>query len=785
MRKKIMPLICLLSLLALMSNCKKDKSDSKCFELDGTNYETLQEAFNSIGDGQTAQIALLKDAEGDGAVLPEGKNAIIFLDFGEFCYELHEGKLIDLKNSDAIVSANGGAIKGANSFIKSEGGSLAFEGDLDLEVGIETASETDFEENFIGSFEGDLTVDGHDVYFMCPEATINIHRLTVKGENASVQILETLDGGMKIEKVISTLPHPVCAMNPDAATIGDGTPLHVHNFIQSEEEATCCTFKEITYTCSECGFSYEDADVEGGYGPCPIEDLIHYDEMPQGDTTFGYAEHWQCPHCGRAYANVNGSNDISGDYLLFPNNMEAGYPFISDFSDLELLNEGLDPFSIITGIITIVGFFSSTGMAIPGLIDNSYMWNDLNAKVDAVSEQIASVGSKIDALILEVKAIPAKSVIMERQEVFNYFTFNTMPTMISIDETLKSSSLSEQEKTEKIRQLVKTWAESGVMTYDLALNHMMQFYNTGIGSVPQLFEEFANASFLWENQGYPMRKQALIRDAVLSGCSFVLAYIYNKDIREESTIPGHNRQRYLEGMQRVLENYIATMKKDMYRMRVRNDALVKINMGGPNGTCFDKKMRYTDAYGHLNARWRDQKNCRFPRENQDNAAVRSTENFIIDCGGLPFTRFMAEAITTQYNAKHEQPLTDMWGYLINTIGFNRGETSSNFRIIVRENVASEYAFGHDGGDVSQPHCGPFYWRAYRLSGARDWFGVRSILRKNGKGTERLLVLPDCSISTYSSGHFKDFGNNSGNCLCSPASLVKEPADTVITIKPTF
>lgn len=45
MRKKFMPLICLLSLLALMSNCKKDKSDSKSenFGLDGTNYETLQE----------------------------------------------------------------------------------------------------------------------------------------------------------------------------------------------------------------------------------------------------------------------------------------------------------------------------------------------------------------------------------------------------------------------------------------------------------------------------------------------------------------------------------------------------------------------------------------------------------------------------------------------------------------------------------------------------------------------------------------------------------------------
>ena len=356
--------------------------------------------FNSIGDGQTAQITLLQDAEGDGAVLPEGKNAIIFLDFGEFCYELHEGKLIDLGDSDATLSANGGAVKGTSSIIKSKGGSLSFEGNLDLEVNIETASETVFDKNFTGSFEGNLTVDGCEVYFACPEATVNIHQLTVKGENACVQVIEAPQGGMKIEKVISTLPHPVCAMEPDAATIGEGAQLHVHTFIQSEKEATCCTYKEIVHTCSECGFSYKDANVEGGYGPCPVEDLVHYDEVPQGDTTFGYEEHWRCPHCGNVYADANGSTNISGDYLFLPYNMEAGYPFMYDFGNLEMQNfTGVEIFGIISGIISIIGVFSSTGMAIPGLI-NSPKWGDLNAKVDAVSGQIASIGSKIDALLL-------------------------------------------------------------------------------------------------------------------------------------------------------------------------------------------------------------------------------------------------------------------------------------------------------------------------------------------------------------------------------------------------
>lgn len=255
------------------------------FRMNGAKFGTLQEVFNAIGDGQTADIKLLKDAEGDGAVLPEGKNTVIFLDFGEFCYELNEGKPIDLDDSEATLSANGGAVKGSSSFIKSKGGSLSFEGDLDLEVNIETASETDFGESFTGSFKGNLTVDGCEVYFACPEATVDIHQLTVKGENACVQVIEAPQGGMKIEKVISTLPHPVCAMEPNAATIGEGAQLHVHNFIQSEKEATCCTLKEIVHTCSECGFSYEDADVEGGYEPCPIEDLVHYDEVPQGDTS--------------------------------------------------------------------------------------------------------------------------------------------------------------------------------------------------------------------------------------------------------------------------------------------------------------------------------------------------------------------------------------------------------------------------------------------------------------------------------------------------------------------
>lgn len=786
MKKKFMPLICLLSLLVLMSNCKKDKTDSKeNFEMNGAKFGTLQEVFNAIGDGQTADIKLLKDAEGDGAVLPEGKNALIFLDFGEFCYELNEGKPIDLGDSEATLSANGGAVNGPSSFIKSKGGSLSFEGDLDLEVNIETASETDFGESFTGSFKGNLTVDGCEVYFACPEATVNIHQLTVKGENACVQVIEAPQGGMKIEKVISTLPHPVCAMEPNAATIGEGAQLHVHNFIQSEKEATCCTLKEIVHTCSECGFSYEDADVEGGYGPCPIEDLVHYDEVPQGDTTFGYAEHWLCPHCGKVYDDANGSNEISGDYLFLPYNMEAGYPFIYDFANLEMQSlANCDPFSILTGIITIVGFFTSTGMAIPGLINDPTKWIELNAKLDAIGGQLTTINNKLDALLAAVRQIPAQEVLMGRQSVVHFFIQYTMPTMKSIDETIKSTSLNEQEKTERIRQLVTTWANGeykGMKIYDLAVNHMMQYYNTGTGNVPLCYEAISAASFLWEHQGYPMRKQAMLSDIVISGCSFLLAYIYNKDIRDESTIPGLNRQRYLEGMQTILNhNYKLTIRKDMYRMRVRQEKLIKINMGGPNGTCFDKTMRSTDVYGWIYARWSDKVNCRFPRLNQDGAAVKSCENIIKDdCGGLPFTHSMAKEIAAQYNNTHQQPLTDMWSYLIDSIGFNKGTTGSSYRIIVREDVSQIYGFGHDAGPW-EPHYGPFYWRSYASGFRWDWFGVRSVLCKNGIGTERLYVLPKCSIQTGRSGHFKSIGDNSGNYLCSPATVV-EPADTTFTI----
>lgn len=787
MRKKFMPLICLLSLLVLMSNCKKDKTDSKeNFEMNGAKFGTLQEVFNAIGDGQTADIKLLKDAEGDGAVLPEGKNTVIFLDFGEFCYELNEGKPIDLGDSEATLSANGGAVKGSSSFIKSKGGSLSFEGDLDLEVNIETASETDFGESFTGSFKGNLTVDGCEVYFACPEATVDIHQLTVKGENACVQVIEAPQGGMKIEKVISTLPHPVCAMEPNAATIGEGAQLHVHTFIQSEKEATCCTLKEIVHTCSECGFSYEDADVEGGYGPCPIEDLVHYDEVPQGDTSFGYAEHWLCPHCGKVYDDANGSNEISGDYLFLPYNMEAGYPFIYDFANLEMQSlANCDPFSILTGIITIIGFFTSTGMAIPGLINDPTKWIELNAKLDAIGGQLTTINNKLDALLAAVRQIPAQEVLMGRQSVVHFFIQYTMPTMKSIDETIKSTSLNEQEKTERIRQLVTTWANGeykGMKIYDLAVNHMMQYYNTGTGNVPLCYEAISAASFLWEHQGYPMRKQAMLSDIVISGCSFLLAYIYNKDIRDESTIPGLNRQRYLEGMQTILNhNYKLTIRKDMYRMRVRQEKLIKINMGGPNGTCFDKTMRSTDVYGWIYARWSDKVNCRFPRLNQDGAAVKSCENIIKDdCGGLPFTRMMAEEIAAQYNNTHQQPLTDMWSYLIDSIGFNKGTTWSSYRIIVREDVPEIYGFGHDAGPW-EPHYGPFYWRSYASGFRWDWFGVRSVLCKNGIGTERLYVLPKCSIQTGRSGHFKSIGDNSGNYLCSPATVV-EPADTTFIIK---
>ena len=214
----------------------------------------------------------------------------------------------------------------------------------------------------------------------------------------------------------------------------------------------------------------------------------------------------------------------------------------------------------------------------------------------------------------------------------------TKPTMRAIDSIFRITSITNEEKAEQIRQLVKTWGESsysGAKTYDIAVNYMMQFYDTGNGSIPQCYEAISNTAFLWEHQGYPMRKQAMLSDIVLSGCSFVLAYMYNKDIRDVSTIPGNNREVYLQGMRTIFNNYVLTIKKDMYRMRVRQEKLIKINMGGPNGTCFEKDLRHADVFGWINARWKkDQKNCRFPRENQDDAAVRTSENIILNSATL-------------------------------------------------------------------------------------------------------------------------------------------------------
>lgn len=785
-----MPLICLLSLLLLVSNCKKDKTGSKeNFEMNGAKFGTLQEVFNAIGDGQAADIKLLQDVEGDGAILPEGKNAMIFLDFGAFRYDLNDGKYIDLSSSEACLSAGeGGAVKGKGFVIKSKGGSLSIEGGLAIEGGLETASETCFEKSFTGSFDGDLTIDGCMVYFDCPEATVNIHQLVVKGENASVQIVEAPEGGIRIDKVTSTLPHPVCAKEQSAATIGEGAQLHVHNFTtQYGEDATCCTLREIIYTCAECGLTYNDTDVEGDYGPCKSDDLVHYDAVPQGDTTFGHVEYWQCPHCGAIYSNANGTNDISGDYLFLPKNFEAGYPFINAFGDLDEAN--LDPFSILTGIITIVGFISSTGMAIPGLIDDSHKWTDLYAKVDAVSGQLTDINKKIDALLSAVQALPAKLTISNRQGVFDFYNINTMPTMRGIDDILKSTSYSPEEKKAKIREQVKLWAETkyfGMSLYDLALTHMMQFYDViPNGSVPKMYEDFSNASFLWEHQGYPMRQNAMLRDVVLSGCSFVLAAIYNKDIREN--IPGGNRERYLNGMKTVLENYSATVEKDMYRMRVRKDALIKINMGGPNGTCFEKNLRFIGVYPYLKERWRDWRTWRFPRENQEGAAVKSCEKMISDFGGLPLTHSMTDAIVEQYKQRYQKPMVDLHRYLVDSIGFCRPSSVEEIcRIIVREDKTSIYIFGHDGKDKSQPHYGPFFWQSYRLAWATDYFGVRSALYLNGVGTLYHRSVPKCSIQSYGTGHFKWFDETSpSDKFCSPAALLNEPADKVIEIKPVI
>ena len=792
MKPKLFLLV--LSALCLTVSCAKEspKDDPKeviydgHFECRGATYETLQTAVDAcVAAGSFPKITLIGNVKDDGALIPDGIGDCFLLDLSAFSYVLNEGKCLNIGNNDAVLFGSGGGIEGNGVIIKSSGEDLSFGDNIVIKGDISASSDVNFEQDFLGKFEGSLSLDGGVAYLGSEYADIHIINLSTKGNGSSIQIYNASKWGVLIDNVDSDLQHPVCAMKEGLVEIKSGATPHVHKFNKSNKvEGDCCTRSHNIMSCPDCGYEYEEfPEDEGAYGPCNPATLRHEAALPATATEFGNIERWICPFCGKAYADKEGKTLLEDGGLLLPTGLLLDYDVQNYFGNAlkDLFpQENIDPVTgtalAIAGIVlAVVGILETAGMSIPGLLPNT-KWADLNAKLDAMMLKLNEINGKLDAVISLINAKPAKDAINARYGKLSLLAAYTPMAFNNISNIIKSSKTKEA-KIQEIKDVVAWWANQqdkdggklGPITERL-LHEYFDVAVYGPTTIPKCNEVGANTVFLWEHDSYGFRELFNIKDLLITCCSAILDLIYISDIKEypnqELREADFNRiKNEIDGKKFDGKyGYIYELKRDQARMDSRKDKVRRLNLSF--NIDFSNEIWWVDPYAWFLGNWENTTYCRLPRYTSCAEVSKKTCNTVKNekMFGMPFTKDMAKKIYNYYSRNGKKDL-DFKKVLVDSAKFTPVKQPTYLYDYSRDdsyivtNNNDEY-FGHFENDNQYPYYNIFYWRSKKCLGTISWVGLRTCLDKHGDVIQK-TILPNCGISSYESGHFQWLGDPPG------------------------
>ena len=761
-----------LSALCLAVSCAKDspKDDPKQeiydghFECRGVTYETLQAAVDACAaSGEFAEITLIGNVKDDGAVIPDGIGDCFMLDLSAFRYVLNEGKCLNIGNNDAVLLAGGGGIEGNGVIIKSAGEDLSFSDNIIIKGDIVASSDICFEEDFLGKFEGSLSLDGGTAYFGSEHADIHIIDLTTKGSDASVQVYNAPKGGIRIDNVIFGTKYPVCAMKEGQVEIKSGAAPHVHNFIKSNETpADCCTHSHYTMICSDCGKQeVVYAEDEEEYGPCNPENLVHEAALPATATDLGYTERWVCPYCGKAYADKEGKTLLEDGGMLLPTSLLLDYGVRDSFSKIVDQQNFVDPVTLFGFILSFVSIFEG----IPSLIPNTN-WADLNGKINEMNRKLDELKLEMDTVIGLIHAQEAKKKINERYSQIYALSSLTISTFDEIARILSSSDArTEKQKIEDIKNAVKFWHNQDGGTNigkfgPLSKQLLSQYPNSGLfggKTIPEMYEIASNTVFLWEHDSYDFRKVLNAKDMVITCCAAVLELAYISDV--ETYDDPSLRKIAISDFKKYFEPYGNELKRDFDRMDSRKDKVRRLN--SPFNVTFTSEIRWVDAHLWFSGNWKDRSRCRLPRASKLADVSIKTCNTVIreNMLDMQFTDEMARTIYNYYSRNGQQNL-DFKKIMVDSAKFTpcarpawgtSYDNSSSFFVT----GTKARNFDHYDGDPALPFYNIFYWKASKWAG-NDYLGLRTCLDEHAN-LEKKLVLPTCRINSGDSGHITKLG----------------------------
>ena len=775
---KINTILFVLSALCLTMSCTKDspKDDPKKetyeghFECRGVTYETLQDAVDAcVASGEFSEITLIGNVKDDGAVIPDLYDNCVMLNLSAFKYVLNEGKCLDFGNNDAILMAGGGGIEGNGVIIKSAGEGLSFCDNIIIKGNIVASSDVCFEEDFLGKFEGSLSLDGGNAFFSSEYADMHIIDLTTKGSDAGIQVFNAPKGGIRIDNVISDTKCPVCAMKEGLVEIKSGATPHVHKFSKSNETpADCCTHSHYTMSCPECGYQYvEYAEDEEEYGPCNPENLVYVAAQSATTTDLGYTERWLCPFCGKAYADKGGKTLLEDGGMLLPTSLLLDYDVRDYFG--HAMNDLFQPtngstLAILGIVLSLVNLFNG----ISSLLPNTY-WSDLNGQLAEMSRKLDEINKKLDAVLTLINAQQSFNMINERYAQINAIAPLTTSTFNNIANIFASgSTMTEKERIQEIKANVELWhnhdggpkiGKFGPLSERL-LSQYPDAALFGGRTIPKMYEIGANTAFLWEHDGYDFRKLLNTKDMIFTCYSSILEMIYVSDVVK------YPKEYMREDAIRIIKNrfklYGNELMRDFERMDSRKDKVRRLNT---SNITFSKEICWVDPYCWFLGNWKNRDVCRLPRDDKYKEISIKTCNTIMSSNMLdmPFTTEMAKTIYNYYSRNGKKNL-DFKKIMVDSAKFTPSSNppylypySNNESYLVTNN--GDKNFGHFGGDSALPFYNIFYWKASKSS-RRDYLGLRTCLDEHANPEQR-TILPNCIIDSHRRGHIKDLGSTPG------------------------
>ena len=793
---KIRTILFVLSALCLTMSCSKDnpQNDPKeviydgHFECRGVHYETLQAAVDAcVASGEFPEITLVGNVKDDGVVIPDGNGNCFILNLSAFKYVLNEGKCLNIGNNDAVLSGSGGGIEGNGVIIKSSGEDLSFADNIIIRGDISASSDVCFEQNFLGKFEGNLSLAKGVAYFGSEYADVHINNLSITGSNAGVQVYDAPKGGILIDNVTSDLEHPVCAMKEGLVEIKSGAAPHIHRFTKSNEvEGDCCTPVHHIMSCPDCGYQYEEyTEDEDAYGPCNPKTLEYEAAKPATATEFGNIERWICPFCGKAYADKDGKTLLEDGGFLLPLNLLQDYDVQNYFGNAlkDLFpQENIDPvtlgvLTVIGVVLAVVGLLETAGMSIPGLLPNT-KWADLNEKLDAMMLKLKEIDLKINTVINLISAAPAQKAINDRHQKLTVLAAYTPMVFNNISNIIKSSN-TEEYKIQEIKKVVTWWAnqqdKDGGKLGPITVRLLHEYFDVAVygpTTIPKCNEVGANTVFLWEHDSYDFRVMCDIKDLLITCCSTILDLIYISDIKEypnedlrKADFDRIKKEIYFKDKESGKEyGYIAELKRDLDRMDSRKEKVRRLNASF--NIDFSNEIWWVDPYAWFLGNWKNTDVCRLPRYTDVAQVSKKTCNTVKNekMFGVPFTTDMAKTIY-KYYSRNEKIDLDFKKVMVDSAKFTPVKRptylydySSDYSYIVTNNNDEE--FGHfNGGDISQPYYNIFYWRSYYGPG-HDWLGLRTCLDKHGNPIQK-TILPNCVIKANRVGYMKSLGDPPG------------------------